>query len=732
DPGCDAYWIPIPYFECKPDGSLGPMRYEGAECYGDKTECADWREYDIEARRPDAIFTFNPYDGGNLVTRVHPDFYCERLRDLTDALVYIPYFATTDDVPEHFCTLAGCVFAHRVIVQSEKVRETYVRVFKKAYGDRFGRPEDKFVALGSPKFDKVINTKREDCALPDAWRELIGDKKVIFYNTSIGALLASNEQYLKKLRHVLDTFKNRDDIALWWRPHPLNEATYASMRPQLFREYEQIVADYRREGFGIYDDTADLHRAIALSDAYYGDVSSVVALYLCTGKPMMLQNAESTACDAKHKLLIEDMCDDGEYYWFVPLTLNALFRMDKNTWKPEYMGGFPGENLGRVWRLYSSVTAYGDRLIFAPGSAKEIAEYDKRTGEFRKIPLPPPPATHKKTHEKGLHTPYFAFVASVRYQSGIFFIPGSFPAIVRYDADTGAFDCFEDWIEPLSALSDYGFTPKPVGYFWRNGCVVGTSAMVASPKGNAVLEFDMENCASTVHEVGSARCKYMGICFDGETCWLAPRHDGPIVRWNPKTMECKEYDDFPSNGERANFSFAGCAYADGFVWMLPNLANTALKINPVSEEIGTTEEFRVECDADVSDGGFPNKYVMIKNIEGALFAQAGRSGALVEYRPGTNELRKEIVTISGEDGKAFAEIFFAMNASALKEAMDCVFYESADRSLSAYVEYAATHETSRCAKVLREAQPALCDSMTKTRDGSCGQSIFNYCKNRVI
>ena len=35
DPQCDAYWIPIPYFDRKPDGDVGEMHFEGADCYGD-------------------------------------------------------------------------------------------------------------------------------------------------------------------------------------------------------------------------------------------------------------------------------------------------------------------------------------------------------------------------------------------------------------------------------------------------------------------------------------------------------------------------------------------------------------------------------------------------------------------------------------------------------------------------------------------------------------------------
>ena len=44
--------------------------------------------------------------------------------------------------------------------------------------------------------------------------------------------------------------------------------------------------------WGIYDDSPEMNLAIAISDAYYGDPSSVVEVYKATGKPIMLQNVE--------------------------------------------------------------------------------------------------------------------------------------------------------------------------------------------------------------------------------------------------------------------------------------------------------------------------------------------------------------------------------------------------------------------------------------------------------
>ena len=105
-----------------------------------------------------------------------------------------------------------------------------------------------------------------------------------------------NEKMLAKMNYVFDVFrKNQEEAVLLWRPHPLIESTLTSMRPQLWEAYKAMRDQYLAEGWGIYDDTADLDRAIAISDAYYGDGSSVVQLYQQTGKPVMIQNVEITA-----------------------------------------------------------------------------------------------------------------------------------------------------------------------------------------------------------------------------------------------------------------------------------------------------------------------------------------------------------------------------------------------------------------------------------------------------
>ncbi|MDR2355260.1 MAG: hypothetical protein LBE16_03595, partial [Clostridiales Family XIII bacterium] len=98
------------------------------------------------------------------------------------------------------------------------------------------------------------------------------------------------EAYFAKLRSVFALFRGREDVVLWWRPHPNTELNFVTKRPALLGEYKKLVADYKRAGFGIYDDTADLHRAIVWTYAYYGDWSSLVIMCLVAGKPIMCLN----------------------------------------------------------------------------------------------------------------------------------------------------------------------------------------------------------------------------------------------------------------------------------------------------------------------------------------------------------------------------------------------------------------------------------------------------------
>lgn len=312
DPDWDVYVIPIPYYDRGPDGSFREMHYEGDQ-YPDQVPVTRYDTFDFSAHMPDMIFIHNPYDDLNYVTSVHPFFYSANLKKYTEKLVYIPYFILNDPDPRnttaaenirHFCDVPGVYNADQVIVQSENMRQVYVDILTEKTGEDT-RPywEKKILGLGSPKYDKVATTRESDLTIPEQWKDILyrpdgSRKKVILYNTSVGALLEKDEQMLEKMENVFHVFKSRqEDVALLWRPHPLIKATISSMRPGLWENYQKLVDRYRADGWGIYDDSADLDRAIALCDAYYGDGSSLVQLCQKAGKPVMIQDAEILETD---------------------------------------------------------------------------------------------------------------------------------------------------------------------------------------------------------------------------------------------------------------------------------------------------------------------------------------------------------------------------------------------------------------------------------------------------
>ncbi len=291
DSGADAYVVPIPYYDKNPDGTFRQEHYEG-EDFPEYVDVTDYRDYDFELRQPDIVFIHNPYDGGNYVTSVAPFYYSKNLKRFTEKLVYVPYFVLDGSgIEESYVLTAGVLNADYVIVQTEEEKQDYIKHIKEAYPD-FSFNENKFLPLGSPKFDKVCSMSREHEKVPQEWRDKAEGKKVILYNTSVTSLLKSNEDYLAKMRRVFALFKEREDTVLLWRPHPLMESTLASMRPNLYGEYMELKQQFVDEQYGIYDDSPDMYPAIGLSDAYYGDWSSVVWLYRKTGKMIMIQDVE--------------------------------------------------------------------------------------------------------------------------------------------------------------------------------------------------------------------------------------------------------------------------------------------------------------------------------------------------------------------------------------------------------------------------------------------------------
>lgn len=402
DPECDAYVVPIPYFERNQQGELATMHYEGDQ-FPDDVPVIHYMDYNMAERKPDVAFIHNPYDQYNHVTSIHPAYYVPELKKYVGKVAYIPYFISPEPIPNSieaqeqkkgFVIEPGVLNSDLVFVQSEAMKQLYVNILEKEIPNVDRRYwEDKIFGFGSPKLDRVHSTKRNDDLLSPEWHSLIYDstgnrKKVIFYNTSLHDLL-NQKNMMEKIADTLAFFKGREDCTLWWRPHPLYESTLASMRPDLLPIYRKLVENYKAEGWGILDEGEDLDWAIAETDAYYGDRSSVVELYKEAGKPVLYQDTRvknSVEDDVEFPIWPCAFCVDGDDIWFVHGKINLLMKYNKNVEKIEIIGTIPNESFFQV-SLYQTIYKKENRIYFIPCWAREVAIFDVESNEFSKIKL---------------------------------------------------------------------------------------------------------------------------------------------------------------------------------------------------------------------------------------------------------------------------------------------------------------------------------------------------------
>jgi len=621
DPNWDALVMPIPYYD-KKNGQFTEMHWETD--YPKNISLIDYRKYNIEERRPDIIFIHNPYDDCNIVTSVHPDFYSQKLRNLTDCLVYVPYFVGSGiGVQEHFCTLPACIFAHKVIVQTEQEREIYVSAYKEFAKknktlERFDQIGDKFLALGSPKLDKAITAKKEDYEIPPEWEKLINNKKVVFYNLSIGSLLENtiedgkpSDKYFKKVKSVFNFFKNQKDYVLLWRPHPLLEGTIKSMRPWLEREYAEIVNEYKADGYGIYDDTVDLNRAIALSDMYYGDGSSVMKLFDVAGKPV-----------ARQFLQVPFICGfwaDENFLWFIDCN-NVLYKRDKQSNKTEYVGIIPEQsdwaNLG--------IAENRRKLYFAPYYRNnKISVFDMDKKKFEQINF----------RDDNRFTGKFQ--NAISFKNFVYFIPNEYPAIMRLNTDTNEIEYFSEWVNEVSKLRISRLQEDA----WKNViflsiCVVESEIAMVLHGANVIMLFNMEIGSYEIKNIGEKSEQYHNICFDGQNYYITLFNKDYIVKWNKQLNKISKIK-FPYSFTRktnTNGNFA-IQYSNKHIWLIPTAANNAYKINIDTNEIVELPEF-VEHFEDKNIKWFYNFTFVNENFIYALTNSKG----VVKYNTNTGEL----------------------------------------------------------------------------------------------
>lgn len=716
DPDCDAYVIPIPYFERKPDGSPEKW-FDDSDKYPSHVPITGYSEFDFAAHRPDMIFIHNPYDGMNSITSIHPFFYSDHIKQFTECLVYIPYYASMGSIGVENAICPVYEHADYIVIQAEKFREYY--------GGSV--PDEKFLVLGSPKFDKVIQKCQNPPEPPEAWKEKMNGRKVYFYNTSVNSLLFGPEDFLKKMKYVFQVFQGRKDACLLWRPHPLMDSTFRTKQAKYWSTYESLKQQFIEEDIGILDETPDIENTIALSDVYVGDgATSVTSLFGVAGKPLfMLDNGIHSLPekdDWKRRRL------PLQFHWYGDDRYQVTH--NNHLWF--------SENNDYQYRFYMNLNMDGA----VPGQYLRALEIDG------KIYVLPRTAQHllvieNKTIRK-IEFPYFdieeqAFVSVNYFKDNryIFLIPHSYPFLIRYQLDVGKIDYIED-IQPFYVrMTEGGMQRGGVGFYDNN-------LLFASPEDGRILFLDMDTLERTEYNVPAMQergIQGFSRCGQEEELWLIPMRGFTIVRWNPQTGEMREYGNVPEQfrvvrddplaEERREHPFEGISFFEEngrkLVVISPRWGNMFLSLDT---ETGETKEWNfpmrpADCEENDSfQTGGRGCFVITRPQAGKAeckvwFASERR---LYEMNAFTGTYREVEVDFAYEDLVKLEPGFYEM-----AEDLPYCLCENRFNSLQDLLDGKIAGNPFD-----RERQLRAFSKLNADTEGACGQKIYACVKGRSL
>ena len=287
DTEADVTVAVLPYFYKEYDGSVKEYVNELND-FPKEINAIDICNYNLKLHHPDMIYIQNPFDNENKAVSVYKEYYSEVLKKNTNKLIYIQSFQLEefDSNDERayknmssYCTVPGVVNADEVYVQSENMRELYIKNLTEFAGDNTEEIWRKKICV-KPEW---MNEKKE------GYIHASGKKRMLFY-TSISGIMQNQDVAAEKIERVLKTFKQYSDkIELTWCIQELINSALPDINAELYDCINVIKNNYMIEKIGHM--CSDKDKEILNScDAYYGDTSSIVQWYRNDGKPVMIMD----------------------------------------------------------------------------------------------------------------------------------------------------------------------------------------------------------------------------------------------------------------------------------------------------------------------------------------------------------------------------------------------------------------------------------------------------------
>lgn len=517
-------------------------------------------------------------------------------------------------------------------------------------------------------------------------------KKVVLYNTSIDSILKEGDKALDKIDYVFEAMKRKTNVVLWWRPHPLTSSTIEAMRPELQTRYNGLVERFCGEKMGIYDTTSDLNRAIAVSDAYYGNWSSVIYLYMAAGKPVLISQPDIFEKLAV-RIEIRDFVEADHKLWFTSYNFNSLFYYDLETCKIQLVGDIPGERAFDS-ELFFPIAASGRYVILIPGHSKYIVRYDMDCGRFETCYL------------SGLGACRFIGLSGT--EDELYLFPRADSHIVKYYIN-------DNRVEPLIAVENQENGGK--AGFKRRIARVGQDFYCVSGEDNIVYQFSPAKNQLLSRKTGDRGKRYDWVEAMDDILFLISSEGVSLTgKEGGNYIGTIEYPDGFTGGATP---FADIVNDGQFLYLFPDTANMVIKID--------MEHRSASCFLKCREG-VSGQYLCARLVGDSIYAFLGDEHEFQVIDRKTVQYANIPVTLTEEQTAAIME----RKMFVIKEAVTgepSLAFKEVENGLVTIEAYADAIGSELDEAVGQQTIPN--QRYFLNADGSCGKKIFEMIKHRI-
>lgn len=389
------------------------------------------------------------------------------------------------------------------------------------------------------------------------------EKKAVFLlNTHLSNIINAPGYLIEYLDEIIQIFNKIPDAVLLWRPHPLSDATFQSISGTYYEDYQKRVSMVSQMSNGIVDRTSDIDRAIVLSDAYIGDISSsVTTLYAVSQKPMLLvEPLRDVWKEVPFRFTAAAGYKDKIY--ISAIDFNGLFSLDIQTGSLDYIGRFTTEE--NKIRLYRLAYVYENACWFIPEEGSYITKVNLDTLEMYQYDLPA--LVNPKRKHAGSQLKFVNVVKDE--EQNLWLIPYDYDILAKIDLRTSELSFYDAWPFDYEKRSFLG------------GVVVGGELWLYPGNARCIVKVNLKNGQMQAVEWKYPPGSFNGFIYSDDSLWLVPERERYVIRWNLKNNE-ETMIEIPKGHEQDSF-LGGCVY-DGKIWMYPFCGKGILRINIESQ-----------------------------------------------------------------------------------------------------------------------------------------------------